>query len=89
MAVGDAVKVNDDLRRHDQDDVAVADRDGQIESRLADDGVGEIEDDVAVPVLHLEPPRYHPASVAFDNAVTDLQLDQFFGFRDRCLDRAG
>jgi hypothetical protein len=87
MAVRDAVKVNDHLGRHDQDDVPVGDRDGQIEGRLADDGAGEIEDHVAVPVLHLEPPRYHPAPVALDNAVADLQLDQFFGFRDRRRNR--
>jgi hypothetical protein len=89
MAVRDAVKVNEHPGRDDQDGVPVADRDGQIEGRLADDGVGEIKDHVAVPVLHLEPLWHYPAPVALDNAVADLQLDQFLGFRYRCKDRAG
>jgi hypothetical protein len=85
----DAVNVHDHLGRHDQDDVPVDGRDGQVEDRLADDGVGEIGNYVAVPGLHHQPPRHYPAPVAPDGAMDDLQLDEFLGFRERRPDRSG
>src|SRR5271170_184684 len=52
MADRYAVGINGDPGRHGQHDVSVAERDRQVEGRLADDGGGEIDEDVAVPGLH-------------------------------------
>ena len=74
VAVADryAVGVDDDPGRHGQHDVPVADRDRQVEGRLADDGGGEVDEDVAVPGLHRQAARHHPGSVPLDRAVGDL-----------------
>src|ERR1700721_1033249 len=47
MADRYAVGVDDDPGRHGQHDVPVAERDRQVEGRLAEDGGGENDEDVA------------------------------------------
>jgi hypothetical protein len=84
VAHREAVDVDGYLGRRYQHHVSVAERDRQVQGRLTDDGLGEVDDYVPVPGFDVQVTWHCPASFPLDVAVSGLQPDRILDFPGRC-----